>query len=379
MATSLPPFRPASQELLNNIALARQLREAEEILYEDWVRFVRGLKSELRGLSPALHNWAGPRVDIDAESAEVNIESDATWTFDGQPGVCLYFAVFPESGYDDDRPANVGLYVNPDWKHHDALSAALETHRPAGFTSTYKDGRTDPECPFWKPLPLEDFQTKAAFDRDRFVKEIAAAFDSLAVVRTVVDGYLAEHTPPRPLVPQLKRALILDLETWQGRRDEIVEVGLILTAYDPASGELLGEISRYEGLRDPGPRATAKPSSRITAKMVKGRELHAGQIEALIDQSDVIISHNAFSFDKPRFERHPANHDPGFAHIRTCGGQVVARSPLNCRTCANVTASRTVRRIGRCRTLRPYCDSWHRKTAQSHILPNWPAPCLGMP
>jgi DNA polymerase III subunit epsilon len=104
-------------------------------------------------------------------------------------------------------------------------------------------------------------------------------------------------------VPQLREALILDLETWQGKPDEIVEIGLILAVHDPAPGELLGETSRYEGLRDPGPRATAKPSGRITAKMVKGRKIKTAKVEALIEQSDVIISHNALSFDKPRFER----------------------------------------------------------------------------
>ena len=306
MTTSLPRLQPASQELLNHIALARRLHDAEEVLYEDWQRFVRGLESELRRLSPALKNWAKPWVDIDAEgaSASVNIESNATWRFSGQSGVCLSFSIFHESVLDDDACApNVGLWIDRAWEHHDALCAVLETHRPPGFTSTYDDGTTDPDTPFWKPLPLKDFQTDGTFDRERFVKEIVAAFESLASVRAEVDGYLAEHLPPRPLVPQLKRALILDLETWQGKPDEIVEVGLILTAYDPCSGELLGETDRYGGLRDPGPRATAKPSGRITAKMVKGKELRTDQIEALIGQSDVIISHNAFGFDKPRFER----------------------------------------------------------------------------
>ena len=85
------------------------------------------------------------------------------------------------------------------------------------------------------------------------------------------------------------------------RRDR--GVGLILTAYDPSSGELLGAIDRYEGLRDPGARATAKPSNRITAKMVKGKALQNDKVEALIGEADVIIAHNAFGFDKPRFER----------------------------------------------------------------------------
>jgi DNA polymerase III epsilon subunit-like protein len=307
MVTSLPRLRPASQELLNNIALARRLRDAEEVLYEDWQRFVRGLEPELRSLCPALKNWARPWVYIDAEvaAASLNIESNAAWMFRGEAAVCLYLSIFLESVLDDDRYApNVGLSIDPAWEHHDALCALLEKHRPPGFTSTYEDGTTDPETPFWKPLPLKDFLNDGTFDRGRFVKEIVAAFESLAAVRAEVDAYLAEHSPPRPLVARLKRALILDLETWQGKPDEIVEVGLILTAYDPkfSSGELLGEIDRYEGLRDPGPRATAKPSSRITAKMVKGKKLN-DKVEALIGEADVIIAHNAFGFDKPRFER----------------------------------------------------------------------------
>ena len=306
MNTSLPRLRPASQELLNNIGLARRLRDAEEVLYEDWQRFVRGLEPELRSLCPALKNWAKPWAYIDTEAAAVslNIEHNAAWRFRGEAGVCIYFSIFHESVLDDDCHApNVGLSIDVAWEHHDALCALLEKHRPPGFTSTYEDGTTDPETPFWKPLPLRDFRNDGTFDTGRFVKEIVAAFESLAAIRAEVDSYLADHSPPRPLVPQLKKALILDLETWQGKPDEIVEVGLILTAYDPSSGELLGEIDRYEELRAPGPRATAKPSSRITAKMVKGRKLENDKVEALIGQSDVIIAHNAFGFDKPRFER----------------------------------------------------------------------------
>jgi len=82
----------------------------------------------------------------------VNIEADATWRFSGQCGVCLCFSIFHESVLDDDHYApNVGLWIERAWEHHDALSTALETHRPAGFTSTYEDGTTDPDTLFWKP------------------------------------------------------------------------------------------------------------------------------------------------------------------------------------------------------------------------------------
>lgn len=279
MDRSLVQLRPHSRELLNNIAVVRRLQEtnAEESLYEDWKRLVRWLQSELPRRCPALLNWARPTVDIDADPgvSSVTILPDASWTFDGQRAVGLCFTIFSESVYDDDCAPNVSLWINSDWEHAEDLRALLQTTgRPAGFTSTNSDGTTDPDCPFWKSLPLRDFLREGAFDLDRFVNEIAVAFVSLAPVRSVVDSYLAEHLPAHSPVPPLRKALILDLETWgQGKpdEDEIVEVGLILTAYDSRSGELAGVLDRYEGLRDPGRQASGIAPGRITRRMVAGR------------------------------------------------------------------------------------------------------------
>jgi hypothetical protein len=244
MASTL---RPQSIELLNNIALLRRLRDpdGEANLYEDWKRLVRWLQSELRNLAPALRNWGKPWVAIDANSVSVNVEPDASWTSGGQSVVCFYFSIFRESLFEDHSAPNVGLWINLEWEHCDALRAILQAHgRPAGFVSAYSDdGITEQDCPFWRSLPLQDFQISGTFDLQRFVKEIAAAFESLAAARPIVDGYLAAHLPGRPLVPPLRKALILDLETWGAGnpdQDEIIEVGLILTAYDSGSGELVG-------------------------------------------------------------------------------------------------------------------------------------------
>jgi DNA polymerase III epsilon subunit-like protein len=184
----------------------------------------------------------------------------------------------------------------------DTLSRAV----PGGFDKFYRAGRTDPEFPFWKWLPLPDFQLQGSFDMERFVKEIVEAFDVLATCRPIVDNFLLEHLRARPLVPTLRKALILDLETrgpGKPSEDEIVEVGLILVAYDGDSGGPSGQLDEYTRLRDPGPRSKAPPSGRITREMVTGIDLDKDRIEALIAQCDVIISHNAFGFDKPRFER----------------------------------------------------------------------------
>jgi hypothetical protein len=74
------------------------------------------------------------------------------------------------------------------------------------------------------------------------------------------------------------KALILDLEIWgRGKAAEVVEVALIQVAYDSVSGKLGRELDRYEGLRDPGPKAKATATggwSLITPEMVAGQKLN---------------------------------------------------------------------------------------------------------
>ncbi len=179
----------------------------------------------------------------------------------------------------------------------------MADHRPDGFVSTYSDGTTDPNCPFWRNLPLEDFQTNGVFDLEGFAGAIEAAFESLALLRPAIDHFLAEQPPTHQLVPALGKALVLDLETTGlGQADEIIEVGLILVGYDSESGEPAGILDQYEGLRDPGRRTGIKLPGKFTRRMLAGKKLNNGKIEDLIAQANVIISHNT-GFDRPRFEK----------------------------------------------------------------------------
>ena len=315
---TLPNFEASSLELLNNkshLAFLKKVRDgavepeklakAREKLFEDWKRLARYLKAELRDLCPALKDWAEPTIVITEnysdwdDSIVLNITPDASWTHNGTDQIMLQFAIFRESLYKELLVPNVNLYIpDSDWKHADPLRSILKA--PAGFVRTYDDGGEDEYCPFWKPLPLPlaEFQKPGAFDLERFVIAIRDAFEALAPLRSVIDAYLKKYppVPPQP-VPSLRKALILDLETWsQGKGDqrktEAVEIGLIQVAYDSASGELSGELDRYEGLRDPGPKLKSGGVwGKVTPQMVKGQKLHNDKIEALIEPSEIIISH----------------------------------------------------------------------------------------
>jgi DNA polymerase-3 subunit epsilon len=303
---ALPSFRPQSREFLNNIGLLRRLSqaEAEDLLFEDWQKLARWLQSDLRLLVPPLRGWSRPWLQVDTECVSVNIEADASWTCNGERAVCLYFTAFSDSCSDDSCIPNVGLWASDDWKHRELFCAFMADHRPDGFVSTYSDGTTDPNCPFWRNLPLEDFQTNGVFDLEGFAGAIEAAFESLAMLRPEIDHFLAEQPETtHQLVPALGKALVLDLETTGlGQADEIIEVGLILVGYDSESGEPVGILDQYEGLRDPGRRAGIRLPGKFTRRMLAGKKLNNGRIEDLIAQANVIISHNA-GFDRPRFEK----------------------------------------------------------------------------
>jgi DNA polymerase-3 subunit epsilon len=288
----LPTFHPQSTDLLDNVVLARRFQQAVEdgVLIEDWEKFCRWLKLELRELAPSLRDWPAPSIYPHEEAWSVNIEADASWTHNGDHVVCLYFEVWPNTLY-----ANVGLWVSEEWPHREAFCSFIARHRPEGFTDC-DDGAPVIGYPFWKDLPLAQFQANGVFDMESFVRAIGESFESLAPIRNAIGEFLAGPKVLEPVVAPVGKALILDLEAM----DEVVEVGLILVAYNPQTCEVAGVLDSYTGLRDPG--AGTKLPPKFEPKMVRGKKLDRGRIEDLIAQADVIISHNN-AFDRPRFER----------------------------------------------------------------------------
>lgn len=82
-------------------------------------------------------------------------------------------------------------------------------------------------------------------------------------------------------------------------RDRIIELAVALVAVDGATGRILEERGRYQGLQDPGfpiPYA-AFAVHGITDAMVRGRSIDAAAAKALLAGAHLLVAHNA-GFDK---------------------------------------------------------------------------------
>lgn len=101
--------------------------------------------------------------------------------------------------------------------------------------------------------------------------------------------------------PSLGVAGMVDVETTglSPRYDEIVELALILFAFDRETGEILGVVEEYAGLREPSVPISAGASrvNGITWEMVRGRRLDEQRIEGMLRRAEFLVAHNAY-FDR---------------------------------------------------------------------------------
>ncbi len=100
-------------------------------------------------------------------------------------------------------------------------------------------------------------------------------------------------------------AVVLDTET-TGREetDRIIEIGLVVFAYNKETGDVYGVVDSYGALEDPGmpiPEAATKVNG-ITDEMVAGQRIDDARVQALVEMADFVIAHNA-GFDRPYCER----------------------------------------------------------------------------
>jgi DNA polymerase-3 subunit epsilon len=96
-------------------------------------------------------------------------------------------------------------------------------------------------------------------------------------------------------------AAVVDVETTGLRvdRDEIVELALVLFAFHRTSGEPVGIVDEYVGLREPScpiPREAVAVHG-ITPEAVRGRALDHRRVRELLSRAEVLVAHHA-AFDR---------------------------------------------------------------------------------
>jgi DNA polymerase-3 subunit epsilon len=101
------------------------------------------------------------------------------------------------------------------------------------------------------------------------------------------------------------RVVVLDTETTglDASKEVIIELALLRVDIDNRTGLPVGEVQVYDGLEDPGrpiPKEVVAITG-ITDADVRGHHLDTDRVQALMQDVDVVIAHNA-GFDRPFVE-----------------------------------------------------------------------------
>lgn len=95
--------------------------------------------------------------------------------------------------------------------------------------------------------------------------------------------------------------LCLDTETTglNHAEDKVVELGIIVFEYNPATAEIIRITDRYSGFEDPGfPLSNeVKEITGITDEMISGQRFDDDRVNALATRATLVIAHNA-AFDR---------------------------------------------------------------------------------
>ena len=123
----------------------------------------------------------------------------------------------------------------------------------------------------------------------------------------VVRKYHRRDTYALPDGAATQLGLILDTETTglEVFMNDVIELGMVLFEYAPATGRIYRIVDTFDEFRDPGypipPEATALTG--ITDEMVHGYSIDESALESFVSRASVIIAHNA-EFDRPFVEKH---------------------------------------------------------------------------
>lgn len=108
------------------------------------------------------------------------------------------------------------------------------------------------------------------------------------------------------LDPSWKIGGYIDVETTglDPAREEIIELALLLFAYDPLNGRIRGILDEYVGLREPAVPISADAAAvhGLTEEIVRGKRLDLERVRRMAARAELLVAHNA-QFDRSFVER----------------------------------------------------------------------------
>ena len=102
-----------------------------------------------------------------------------------------------------------------------------------------------------------------------------------------------------------QRVIVLDTETTglDSKSEKVIELAMLSVLVDSATGLPVGPVTIYESFEDPG-RPIPPQITEITGiddSMVQGQRIDDAAVNALVQEADLVVAHNA-GFDRPFVE-----------------------------------------------------------------------------
>ncbi len=158
----------------------------------------------------------------------------------------------------------------------------------SGFTDFFEQVDSDPSCPIWKNIRLEEFRKESGFDLDSFVVAIVDGFRGLMDIEPLIEdvfGSLPENPVPLPAERHLKTIAFLDTEYGgSGNSSRMTQLAILNVAYDAEGDSVVGILEEY--------------------CMNAGQSLDELKARGALDRADFVVAHNAFGADRPLLARH---------------------------------------------------------------------------
>jgi len=149
-------------------------------------------------------------------------------------------------------------------------------------------------------------------DFEHFEFDISAVVDPQSTVSD--DQYRVLRRlciPPRfnnPSGAPLKRGLVVDVETTgRSEDDDVIQLAMLAFDYEVDTNRIIDVYKEqaFNQIREPAVPISKEASlvHKLTDEMVAGHTIDEQEVEAIVNQVDFVIAHNA-RFDRPMVEKH---------------------------------------------------------------------------